>query len=182
MMRQYIVMLRGRESRFTTKRSSRPMIRGGLSQDSLASHFVALRRFWNWCNQEYKLSHNLMTNIRPPPSPQAQPKGISLQAVAALMKATGTDEAGARDRAMMAFLIDTGCRSQGLLQLEPSSLDLEERRAIVIEKGRPPHPLFLSEFTVDLLKAWIEVRPPNTTTVFCSFHPCTTGSHYLTEG
>lgn len=169
MLRQYIVNLRARPARFAGARATRPKVEGGLSEDSIAGHIRTLHRFWRWAANEYGLPNNPMLNIRRPPRRSPDPKGIALEDVQALFKATSDDLAGARDRAMLAFLIDTGCRAQGILELELDRLDVEHRRALVTEKGQRRRTVFFTDVTARLLQAWLYVRPKTANKVFCSF-------------
>lgn len=170
MLRQYIAGLRQRDNRYAGSRAQRPAAPGGLSSESVAGHVRTLHRFFAWCSREYGIP-NPMTNIRRPGRSFADPKGVSLDDVRRLFAATGDDLQGARDRALLAFLIDTGCRADGLLQLGTEKLELDQRRAFVSEKGRSQRAVFLTEFTAGLLHLWLEIRPPTATTVFCSLSP-----------
>lgn len=166
-LRSYILALRERDSRYQSERTSRPQTAGGLSEETVASHVRALHRFWRWCALEYALP-NPMANIRRPRLAQREPKAISLDDLRALFAATTDDIRGIRDRAILAFFIDTGCRAQGLLGLELEQLHLNERSAIVQEKGTPRRAIFFTEFTANLLMEWLKVRPDTTGRVFCS--------------
>ncbi|MDX2138694.1 MAG: tyrosine-type recombinase/integrase [Chloroflexota bacterium] len=182
LLRRYVVGLRTRDSRYEGSASSRPEAAGGLSDESVSAHIRALHRFWNWATIEYRLQSNPMLNIKRPSRRSPQPKGIDLADLRALFAATGDDIAGCRDRAIMAFLIDTGCRAQGLTGLELARLDMSQRRAVVIEKGKRTRTVFFTDRTAALLEQWAAVRPSVATTVFCSLGPRVYGKPLSYEG
>jgi site-specific recombinase XerD len=76
MIRQFIVGLRHRRSRYSSGQGTRPQIEGGLSEDTIATHIRAVHRFWNWSAKEYQLTSNPMANIRRPPRIHPDPKGF----------------------------------------------------------------------------------------------------------
>jgi integrase/recombinase XerD len=182
MIRRYIVDLRNRDNRYEGGISTRPTAQGGLSPESVNGHVRALKRLWAWAVVEYRLTADPMAGIRRPARKAPQPKAIDLADLRALFAATTEDTAGSRDRAILAFLIDTGCRAEGLTGLDLARLDLANRWAIVTEKGRKTRKVFLSELTVSLLEAWGAVRPQNAQTVFCSLSQRTYGKPLSYEG
>jgi integrase/recombinase XerD len=167
MIRQYIVTLRRRGNRYPDA-AQRPEITGGVSEETIRAHVRALHGFWAWSGREYLLSTNPMKNIRQPKQIARQPKGISLDDVALLLSVCGDDPEGRRDRAIIAFLLDTGIRAQSIFRLEPAHMDISRRRAAVQEKRQGTRPVFFTERTAALLAAWLEVRPAAARTVFCS--------------
>ncbi len=166
MLRDYIVQLQERKTRYAGAKQ-RPKMKGGLSLESIAGHIRALHRFWRWVAAEYNLP-NPMTNIRRPKRKFPKPKGVKLPDVEALLAAASTGRESVRDRALIAFLFDTGCRVQGLVNLEPGQLDMDQHSAMVQEKAGPMRMVFFSEPTAELLAACLAERPEGATTVFCS--------------
>ncbi len=67
-------------------------------------------------------------------------------------------EIGIRNRAMIAFMLDTGVRRTEVANLELGDLDLAEGQARVIGKGRKERFVFFAPSTGDLLKRWIALR------------------------
>lgn len=129
--------------------------------DTVSAHNRALHRFWSWAAAEYSIP-NPMRNIRYPDKPQPKPRAANLEDIRAMFTATGEGLAGTRDRAILAFLLDTGARAAGLCDLFASDLDIENRRAIVTEKGNKTRSLVFSSHTAKLLSEWLAVRSPVT--------------------
>lgn len=165
-LRAYIVALRERQARYQDA-PQRRQLNGGLSAASLQGHYRALSRFFAWCKEEYMLAANPMARIRKPAAYRDQPKAIELSDLRRLLAATGMDRNGVRDRAILLFLADTGCRAGGLLGLRPTDVDLEHGRAIIREKGDKTRMVPFTRFTAQMIRAWLAVRPPQATTLFC---------------
>ncbi|MCC7449613.1 MAG: tyrosine-type recombinase/integrase [Anaerolineae bacterium] len=183
-VRRYIVNLRERPTRYTGARQ-RPEMTGGLSPQSLRDHVTAMKVFFNWCVREYRLDawSNPMANVRAPRPDRREPKAIDLDDMRRLIDATDDSPAGRRDRAMIAFLADTGCRAGGLLGLPLSSLHLERRYAIVFEKGDRARAVPFTPYTEQQMRLWLDVRPfVETEAVFCSLSGRTPGKALTLSG
>jgi site-specific recombinase XerD len=158
-LRQYIVALRER-----------------LAVDSAAGHLRALHRFFSWCADEYNIP-NPMRSIKRAAQPKPSPKAITPSDFIKLFEATSKTPAGIRDRAILAFFADTGCRLGGLLNLQIDQLDLEQRYAVVKEKGSKTRKIPFTHYTRVLLMHWLEVRESKSTYVFTTIK----GGEQLTE-
>lgn len=150
-LREYIVSLRER----------------GLAESSVASHVTALHAFFGWISREYGLE-NPMRNIKRAKRPNLTPKAIDPKDFVKLLAATGDDPAGVRDRAILCFLADTGCRLGGLVKLKLENLQIAQRRAIVTEKGNKARVVVFTRYTARLLRNWLGVRMSPNDRVFIS--------------
>lgn len=142
LMRRYLVWLR--EQAPKTGKNRR------LSASTLYAHHRALRSFWSWAAAEWGIV-SPMANIRRMNPPHPAPRAADYHDLRQMWKV-----AGMRDRIILALLIDTGCRVGDLCNLKWADVDLGHGRAVVIGKRGKPRVLFLSEFTIDLLKQWRE--------------------------
>lgn len=167
MIRQYIVGLQDRDSRYINASQKPPQV-GGLSAASVAGHVRALHTFWAWCTREYTLEHNPMSNIRRQRPPNPEPKAICPADFIKLFHATGDDDTGQRDRAMLAFLADTGCRLGGLLSLTLENLLLDQKKAVICEKGQKLRSVVYTHYTARIMRQWIDVREASVPYVFVS--------------
>lgn len=165
-IREYIVALQGRNQRYSEAKQ-KPIQAGGLSNASVSGHIRALHAFWRWCAREYDLK-NPMANIKRPKIEVSTPKVIDKRDFVKLFNATGNNETGTRDRALLAFLLDTGCRLGGLIDLEINRLNLQRRQAIVYEKGNKSRIVVFTAYTAALLEMWLEVRISDSKKVFTS--------------
>lgn len=166
MIRQYIVTLQARDTRYPNA-PQKPPQPGGLSPASIASHVRALHAFWSWAASEYAIP-NPMANIKRHRNPPPEPKAISPADFIRLLSATTTTHAGTRDRALLVFLADTGCRLGGLLSLTLDNLALDNRSAFIWEKGNKLRKVVFTTYTSELLKQWLAIRQSPTNAVFTS--------------
>ncbi len=181
LMRGYVIALRTRRARYIDA-PQRPQMAGGLADDTLRGILRGLVGFFNWCMAEYDLDDNPMRRIKKPPKQRKEPKAISLDDLHKLMQACDDNPLGLRDRALLAFLADTGCRAGGLLTLKLPQLDLAAHRATVCEKGSKTRLVFYTPYTLNLLRCWLAVRPLYAPTVFCSLSPQRRGESLSSSG
>lgn len=163
-IRQYLVGLQDRPARYINA-PQKPQQPGGLSKASVAAHDRALHAFWGWCSREYGIP-DPMTNIRRRKAPPPAPKAIRPADFVRLFNAADCE----RDRAILVFLADTGCRLGGLLTLTLENLYLDEHRALVREKGENTRSVVFTTFTAQLIRQWLSVRQSPTEYVFCSLN------------
>lgn len=149
------------------------------SADTIHGHIRALHRFWSWCSREYKLE-NPMANIRYPkqPRPEAS-KAADHDDVDKLLAVCGSGPTSRRDRAIIAFLVDTGCRAAGLTGLKWSDVDFPRRRAYVTEKGAKRRAVHFGVETRAYLTDLYYGRDPRAKTVFYNVR---TGAPLTTSG
>lgn len=132
----------------------------GLSEFTIKSRVRALKRLWNFAEAEGIIENNPTKRIKTPNPESNEPKAVSWPDFLALLKTTEAgDLADVRDRAVLFFLLDTGCRVGGLCGLRVDDLDLERRRAKVCEKGNKTRFVFFEEPTAQALVDWLEARP-----------------------
>lgn len=159
-LRSYVVFLKDRGEKQPRGKE--------LAHESIRAHLRGVRRFWHWATAEYELPKNPMARIRIPARQKSEPKAISLPDLSAMLNACDGSFSGLRDRALISFLADTGARAGGVISLTTERLHLDTKQAILIEKGDRSRVVPFTQFTRDLLKSWLNVRPVLTDAVFCS--------------
>lgn len=150
LLREYIVWLR-----------AQPNTRTGAEQsgETIAGYIRSLHRFFGWCAIEYDLP-DPMARIAFPKTTEQRPKAVGLPDIVAMFNATGQDVRGARNRAILAFLIDTGCRAAGLCGLTVEAMDFARNRAMVTEKGNKSRMIVWTPRTGEILSEWARWRAP----------------------
>jgi site-specific recombinase XerD len=144
-------------------------LRKRMKADSVASHVRGLHRFWNWTTEEYKLDSNPMKRIARHKQSKPAPKAVKLSDFVKMFNATKEGDDGARDRAILAFIADTGCRFAGLHTLKVQHLELDQRRAYVLEKGNEWRCVHFTDYTRILLQHWMWVRRSESDAVFTAY-------------
>jgi site-specific recombinase XerD len=170
-LREYLARIQRQATRFQDH-PQRPEKPGGLSSETIRTRTMVIRMFFAWSWREYRLdpATNPMLNVDSPRyrKPEERVKAISDADARALLSACGADPIGRRDYALLCFLIDTGCRAHGALDLTVDRLYLDQQQAIVVEKGQRRRAVFYSAACASALRAWLSVAPPNAQRVFCS--------------
>jgi site-specific recombinase XerD len=81
------------------------------ADETVNAHSRALHKFWKWCNAEDGPA-NPMRTIRYPE--KFQPKPTHLETIRLMLEMAGIGEIGIRNRAIILFLLHTGCRAGGI--------------------------------------------------------------------
>lgn len=163
-MREYIKALRDREAKYVDA-PQRPQLDGGLANESIRGHITALHAFWNWCGREYDIS-SPMKNIRRPKREKPTPRAIEAANFISLFNATGDDDAGIRDRAVLTFLADTGSRAGDIVTARTDWYFPDQKIAQVIGKGGKARKVYFTKYTVASMAQWLQVRDSNTKALF----------------
>lgn len=132
----------------------------GLSPFTVAGYIRALKRLFNWLVEEEVISTNPAQRLKTPSPKRLTQKAIAHADLVALLNTTTSDALlDCRDRAVILFLADTGCRVGGLCGLTLQDLDLEKGLATVTEKGEATRRLCFTPLTAAALREWLDVRP-----------------------
>ena len=157
-LRQFIVGLRKRSVLYEDH-PYREQMEGGLSPSTRQGYVRAIKQLFGWLVQEGCIAEDPTRHIKLPPLPRQQPRAITSVDLGRLLKAAEGDEPGnKRDRALLLFLADTGCRVAGLAGLRLRDLDLAAGVAVVTEKGDKTRPVMFMRMTGQALRAWLEAR------------------------
>ena len=123
-IRTYLVALRDRK----------------LSANSIHAAARAIRAFCNFMKNEDVIDKSPMDKVQMPRRSNRILPAFTHEEVEKLVKAS----THARDRAMMLFLVDTGCRASEFIALNVGDIDLREGTVFVREgKGRKDRMVFL---------------------------------------
>lgn len=171
-LRRFVADLRGQTSRYADH-PHRSEVPGGLSAATIAGYVRSLRRLFGFLVADGVLASNPASGLTMPKQPRGQaPKAVSIEDFLLLLEAAqGDDVESIRDRTVVKFLAETGCRVGGLIGLRLADLDLEAMAAHVTEKGGKRRPVYFTEFTSEALEAWLAVRPAGSDRVFVGLRP-----------
>jgi integrase/recombinase XerC len=174
-MRHVLLKLKEQDKRYQDS-NYRQELEGGISAESYRDYVRAFKRFFNWCAEEYTLETNPMRTIKMPPASKRAPAAISIDDFKRLLAACDNTPGGVRDKAILMFLLDTGCRAAGIVTLRTEWLDLAENTAKVVEKGNKQRTVVFSETTKFYVERWMHIRPIMADPwVFCSLQNGTEG-------
>jgi len=122
-----------------------------------------LRVFWRWLDLEDQLTPTqqrifMAGRIPLPKVAERERPAVSADMVAALLSVCEDDEEGARNRAMILLLWESGIRVGELARMLHADLDLAERQAKVIGKGDKEAHVFWGPRTATALRRYLLVR------------------------
>lgn len=130
----------------------------GISPHYFYSHARVVRRLFKWLYEERLLKDGFWKRIKLPKIPPAEPKGEDLEDVRKLLSVCPSTIAGKRDKAIILFLMDTGCRVGGLCSLRMEELNLDQWIAKVHEKGGKIRKVLFTDKTRAAIIDWLDVR------------------------
>lgn len=133
------------------------LIKRGLTEHSVHGYQRALRRFFGWLVTERIIDRNIARDVPFVRLPSVPPTGVSDDDVRRFLARLPKESP--RDRAIILFLADTGCRVGGLCSVTLETIDLDNLRAFVIEKGRRGRFVFYSESTAEAIRKYLLCRP-----------------------
>lgn len=96
---------------------------------------------------------------------------VALQDVGTLLTTCDPSFSGARDKAMILGLLDTGARAQEFLNLNLEDIELATGAVLIrLGKGRKPRMVFLGRKTLRAMRAYFRQRHDNNPALWVSIH------------
>lgn len=124
-----------------------------LSVYTCKGHYHILNRYGKWLEEKRCLPVNPMREVEPPVLPKERlPKAIYQEHIAAMLREAKT----VRDRAILLFFRDTGCRAAEALSLTWGDVNLEAGKARVVGKGNKERWLYFKGVTRRALERYRE--------------------------
>ena len=112
-----------------------------LAETSLQTHINSLRAFFGWLHAEEKIKKNPMAKIK---SLKLDKKGARQALTVEELERLRDACEGYREKALIEFLVSSGCRISEIAQLSASDLDLTSRTVRVVGKGDKERPVYFS--------------------------------------
>ncbi len=123
------------------------------------NRYLALKRFFDWLSREGLTDASPMARTRPPRVPEEPIPLIREEAVRALLRACeGHLFADRRDTALVRLLLDSGARRSEIAGLTVDSIDLHDKTATVMGKGRRPRIITFGPRTAQALDRYLRER------------------------
>lgn len=133
-------------------------LRQNHTDHTVSDNMRVLHRFWRWCEREYGIV-NPMRNVKYPTVPKVvAPPTVHRDHITAMFDACGGGVQGKRDKAILAFLLDTGARASGVVGLTSDRLDMRNRTALITEKGKKSRLVAFHHITAEIIQQWLDVR------------------------
>jgi integrase/recombinase XerD len=131
---------------------------------------VALRSWLRWLAREQLVEEDLSNKITVPKVEQRLPKPLSRDETAQMLrKLPGETELEKRDRALVYFLITTGCRISEALALDRTDIPLQGNRVIVSGKGAKQRAVYLTDEAKAHLESYLKDRVDTSLALFINY-------------
>ncbi len=137
----------GRFGNANLKRAARPV--------TVLDYYVCLRSFFDWLVMQGLLESTPFSLIPKPQVREETKTPLSPTQFESLLEAAGQSPAPARNKAILALLLDTGCRASELVSVRRKDLDLLNGRCRVLGKGDKYRTLFFGSRTNALLSEYL---------------------------
>jgi integrase/recombinase XerD len=140
------------------------------SPASRARALVAIRSWLRWLAKEGLMQHDLSNGITLPKLELRLPKPIDPDELVRLLGALPTQTlAEKRDRAMVQFLISTGCRISEALALDRTDFPRTGSRLVVTGKGSKQRSVYLTTDARSALEDYLAAREDACMALFVNF-------------
>lgn len=140
---------------------------------SPASRFralVAVRSWLRWLAREGLLESDLSNSITLPKLSERLPKPIEADELTRLLRALPMETPlQKRNRALVYFLISTGCRISEALALDRTDVPRQGNRLIVTGKGNKQRPVFLTEDAKRAVEDYLLCRTDTSLALFVNY-------------
>jgi integrase/recombinase XerD len=155
-----------------------------LSAATRHRRLVALRSFLKFCAREEWTPGDLGITIDLPKLPRRLPKPLDEAELRRMIPIVGEgvelNPAGLRDRALVAFLLSTGCRISEALNLDRA--DWNSHRVIVRGKGDVERSVVITARARAEVDTYLAARTDSTPALFVSYSPGRAGRRLSVRG
>lgn len=145
----------------------------GMADKTLENIRSVLCSYFGWLQKEGLLPENPCANLAPIKCAKKVREPYSDVDIERLKEACETS----RDRAMIAFLLSTGCRISEVCGLDRDSIDFRAKECTVLGKGNKERTVFLDDVTVMLVQRYLSERRDDSAALFAG-----KGSERMTPG
>ena len=134
------------------------LIERKLKPSSRHGAAISAKVFFRWCVSEGYLTNDPAARLEMPVIPKRIPDTLTVSEVLALVNAAADSKNPVRDRALVVFFTETGCRLSEVATLTIDRVNIDAGLAIVLGKGNKQRFAPFGEATQKLLREWLAVR------------------------
>jgi site-specific recombinase XerD len=140
------------------------------SPASRARGLVAIRSWLRWLAREGLIQKDLSNGITLPKVAERLPKPIDADELARLLAGLpATSLLEKRDRALVHFLISTGCRISEALGLDRTDVPRQGNRLVVTGKGSKQRAVYLTEDAKKAVEDYLQAREDTSMALFLNY-------------
>ena len=145
----------------------------GISESTLEGYRATFSAYFNWLHREGLISVNPCTNLGPIKCPKVVRLPFSDIEIERLKEACWD----IRDKALICFLLSTGCRISEVTQLDRADVDMQAMQCTVTGKGNKQRVVYIDNVTRMHLRRYEAARSDLSPALFAG-----KGSERLTPG
>jgi integrase/recombinase XerD len=123
---------------------------------TLKDYYISLRSFFDWLVQTGEITSSPFAHIPKPQVREAIKPPLSSEQIQNLLKATEESTHSARDKAILLWLLDTGCRASETVSIQQEDLDLKNRCCLVLGKGNKHRTVYFGDQTREALENYLQ--------------------------
>lgn len=133
-----------------------------LSPFSIKRHYALLSAFWTWLSSaEIALvPAHIVHAIPVPKEPKHTVKTLSRDDMEALLAACEHSQNQRRDRAMILFLLDSGCRATEACQIQLPDFDMHAGKVLVTGKGSKQRYVYIGKRALQACWLYLKQERP----------------------
>jgi site-specific recombinase XerD len=142
------------------------------SPASRARGLVAIRSWLRWLAREGLIEKDLSNGVTLPKVAERLPKPIDPDELALLLaRLPAGSLMEKRDRALVHFLISTGCRISEALALDRTDVPKQGNRLVVTGKGSKQRAVYLTEDAKSAVTDYLQAREDTSLALFVNYSP-----------
>lgn len=136
----------------------------GIKSSTLEGYRQTYSSFFGWLSREDLIKKNPMNNLTAIKQPKVVRKPFSPVEIAMLSEAAKS----IRNRALLAFLLSTGCRVSEVCSVMQTDIDWQNLQLTVTGKGNKQRTVYIDDVTSMLLKRYLDTRTDDSPVLFLS--------------
>jgi integrase/recombinase XerD len=140
--------------RFGNKNLTRP-----VRPVTVMDYYTCVRSLFDWLVAQRVTVRTPFEIIAKPQVREESKTALGAEHILALIQACGKSTDPKRNAAIIALLLDTGCRASELISMRRKDVDLTNRRCRVLGKGDKYRTLFFGQKTADILEQYLLQSP-----------------------
>nr|WP_113675652.1 tyrosine-type recombinase/integrase [Vallitalea guaymasensis] len=125
-----------------------------ISLSTYETYIACYKSFYSWLSQQEYITKNVMNGIKYPKRNKNLRKALTLEQIEQLRDSCLTY----RERALLEFLLSTGCRVSELVGLSVSDIDWSRMTFSIIGKGRKERKCYFTSKTRYYLEKYLKIR------------------------
>ncbi|HID0814577.1 tyrosine-type recombinase/integrase [Clostridium botulinum] len=133
-----------------------------MKQTSVNGQITILKSFFSWLYDEEYIPKNPAAKLKQTKEPKRLRHALSEEEIELLRQACKTD----REKALIEFLISTGCRLSEVVGIDKNDIDWNEMSLNVIGKGNKERKIYFSTKAKILLKKYLLARSDENIALF----------------